>query len=189
MKCEAFGSPQVSYIWLKDDRKLSGNKTLLVDKLQNKDEGLYECVVSNGLIEKRSRLHVKLQCMYCFYAEAHLKSSQKLHPSETKKYLVLLTVCSYHVTYAFQTESTLHSCLNVKELLARSRREIWSLIDCNWTRNHNHLVHKRTLNNLAKLARWVSVCLWTKCCGFKSSYSHLVLFPETQKYWDSNQQG
>ena len=36
----------------------------------------------------------------------------------------VLTVCSYHVTYAFQSESTLYSCLNVKELLARSRREI-----------------------------------------------------------------
>ena len=23
---------------------------------------------------------------------------------------------------------------------------------CNWTRTHNHLVHKRTLNHLAKLA-------------------------------------
>ena len=22
--------------------------------------------------------------------------------------------------------------------------------DCNWTRTHNHLVHKRTLNHLAK---------------------------------------
>ena len=30
-----------------------------------------------------------------------------------------LTVCFYHVTYAFQSESTLYSCLNVKELLAR----------------------------------------------------------------------
>ena len=28
------------------------------------------------------------------------------------------TVCSYHVTYTFQSESTLYSCLNVKELLA-----------------------------------------------------------------------
>ena len=36
----------------------------------------------------------------------------------------LLTVCSYHVTYAFQSESILYSCLNVKELLARSRHEI-----------------------------------------------------------------
>ena len=35
-----------------------------------------------------------------------------------------LTVCSCHVTYAFQSESTLYNCLNVKELLARSRHEI-----------------------------------------------------------------
>ena len=27
------------------------------------------------------------------------------------------TVCSCHVTYTFQGESTLYSCLNVKELL------------------------------------------------------------------------
>ena len=52
----------------------------------------------------------------------------------------------------FQSESTLYSCLNVKELLARSRRKIWNLSDRNWTRTQNHLVHKRTLNYLAKLA-------------------------------------
>ena len=34
------------------------------------------------------------------------------------------TVCSYHVTYAFQSESTLYCCLNVKEILARNRGEI-----------------------------------------------------------------
>ena len=28
------------------------------------------------------------------------------------------TVCTYHATYAFQSESTIYSCLNVKELLA-----------------------------------------------------------------------
>ena len=60
---------------------------------------------------------------------------------------VLLTVCSCHVTYAFQSESTLYSCLNVKELLARSRREIWRWSDCNWTGTQNHLVLKRTLNH------------------------------------------
>ena len=37
---------------------------------------------------------------------------------------VYLTVCSCHATYAFESESTLYSCLNFKELLARSRREI-----------------------------------------------------------------
>ena len=62
----------------------------------------------------------------------------------------ILTVCSYDVTYAFQSESTFYSCLNVRELLARSKREIWSLNDCNWTRTYNHLVHKRSLNHLAK---------------------------------------
>ena len=41
--------------------------------------------------------------------------------------MVHLTVCSCHVTYAFQSESTLSSCLNVKELLARSRPAIWIL--------------------------------------------------------------
>ena len=34
-----------------------------------------------------------------------------------------LTVCSCHVTYAFQSKSTFYSCLNVKELVARSRRK------------------------------------------------------------------
>ena len=53
---------------------------------------------------------------------------------------VHLTVCSYHVMYTFQSESTLYSCLNIKELLARSRRKIWSLSDWNWTRTHNHQV-------------------------------------------------
>ena len=41
-----------------------------------------------------------------------------------KMELINLTVYSCHVTYAFQSESTLYICLNVKELLARSRREI-----------------------------------------------------------------
>ena len=46
----------------------------------------------------------------------------------------LIDCSSCHVTYAFQSESTLYSCLNVKELFARSRRKIWRLSDCNWTR-------------------------------------------------------
>ena len=64
---------------------------------------------------------------------------------------ISLTVCSYHVTYAFQSESKLYSCLNVKELFAQNRRKIWSLNDCNGTRTHDHVVRKRTLNHLAKL--------------------------------------
>ena len=33
-------------------------------------------------------------------------------------------------------------------------------IDCNWTRIHNHLVHKRTLDHLAKLANLASSAKW-----------------------------
>ena len=62
-----------------------------------------------------------------------------------------MTACFDHVAYVFQSESTFYSRLNVKELLGRSRRKIWSLSDCNWTRTHNYLVRKRTLNHLAKL--------------------------------------
>ena len=72
---------------------------------------------------------------------------------------------SCRVTW-IQSESTLCSCLNVKELLARSRREISRLSDCNWTRTQNHLVVlKRRLNRWAKLvslAKWLSVRLRTK---------------------------
>ena len=56
---------------------------------------------------------------------------------------VHLTVCSYHVTYVFQSESALYSCLNVKELLAQSRSEIWSLSDSNWTQRSGRKMNKR----------------------------------------------
>ena len=90
------------------------------------------------------------------------------------------TVCSYYVTYTFQSESTLYSCLNVKELLGRSRREIWSLSDCNGTRTHNHLVLKRTVNNLAKLAKWLSCIVSTYLCD------RVWVHSETCMWYDRN---
>ena len=58
-----------------------------------------------------------------------------------------------------------YSCLNVKELLAQSRCRISSLSDCNWTRTQNHLIHKWTLNHLAKLTKWSSCVLSTHLYG------------------------
>ena len=72
---------------------------------------------------------------------------------------ITLTVCSCHVTYPFQDESTLYNCMNVKELLARSRRKIWSLSGCKWTRTQNHLVLKWTLNQFGQMMAWVRVQL------------------------------
>ena len=37
--------------------------------------------------------------------------------------------------------------------------------DCNWIRTHNHLVHKRTLNHLAKLAKRLSCVVSTYLYG------------------------
>ena len=76
-----------------------------------------------------------------------------------------MTVFVYHVMYAFQSEPTLYSYLNAKELLAWSRRDIWILSVCNGTPTRNHLGCKRTLDHLVKLvssAKWLGVCLQTK---------------------------
>ena len=77
-----------------------------------------------------------------------------------------LAVCSYHVPYVFQSESTLCSCLNVKELLAQNRHKFWNLSDCNGTWTHNHLICKLILI-------WVFVYELSGC-GFESRCSHFL---------------
>ena len=52
------------------------------------------------------------------------------------------------------------------------------LSDCNWTRTHNHLIHKQTLNHLAKLAKWLSCVVSTYLygafdCTFLSCHIHV----------------
>ena len=104
---------------------------------------------------KTQKLIIAVRNLFNWYVYSYRRFAK-----EVIEVLLFLTVCSCHVTYAFQSQSTLYSCLNVKELLARSRHEIWSLSDYNWTRTQNCLVRKRTLNHVIKLA--LSVPLWTK---------------------------
>ena len=52
--------------------------------------------------------------------------------------------------YVFQSESTLYSCLDVKELVAWNKHDIWSLSDRNGTQIHNHL---------AEPTKWLSARL------------------------------
>ena len=105
--------------------------------------------------------------------------------------MVHLIVCFYHVSYEFESESTLYSWMNVKELLARSRHHIWWLSDCNGTRTHNHLVRKRTINHLAKLAKWLScavstylygvfACMFYSCHVRVWEWIHTLQLPECQ---------
>ena len=94
---------------------------------------------------------------------------------DTNKQLHYLTVCSDHITYAFQSESTLYIYLNIKELLAWNRRHIWRLSDCSGTRTYNHLLRNQILKHLAKLASWLSCVVSTYLngafnCMFLSSH-------------------
>ena len=66
---------------------------------------------------------------YYFFRNFLLGSSDSIDQIEYYLFRNVLTcqnqtVCSCHVTYEFQSESTLYSCLNVKEFLAQNRREI-----------------------------------------------------------------
>ena len=65
----------------------------------------------------------------------------------------------------FQSESRFDSCVNVIEFIAHDRGHVCSLGDSTRIWTHNHLVRKRTLNHLAKLAslaKWLSAFLQIK---------------------------
>ena len=102
-----------------------------------------------------------------------------------------LTVSCYHVTFVFQSKSILYISLNVKELLAQNKCKVWSLSDCSRTPTYNHLVHKRTLNHLAKLAKWLSCvvstylygafdCMFSSCHIRVLEWMHTLYLPECQ---------
>ena len=90
----------------------------------------------SGWLVKKSEEKEKKSCSK--YYPLHLWSYQQL----IWLYVTIMSRTSFRVN--------LHSivCLNVKELLAQSRRYIWSLIDSNEIGTHNHLVRKPTLNHL-----------------------------------------
>ena len=71
-------------------------------------------------------------------------------------------------------------CLNIKELLDRSRRKIWSLKDWHWTRTHNNLVQKRILSYLAKLDKRLSCDVSTYLYGAFDTVCHYHVTYEFQ---------
>ena len=64
---------------------------------------------------------------------------------------VHFTVCSCRVTYVFQSESRLYSCLNVKKPLLEAgvKSEVYMTTTRIWSSDYN-------------LVKWLSVCLQTK---------------------------
>ena len=53
-----------------------------------------------------------------------------------------------------ETVHTLY-LLEFQETLCLKQFKIGSVSDCDWIQTHNQLVHKQTLNGLAKLATWL----------------------------------
>ena len=97
---------------------------------------------------------------------------------------ILWRVVFYHVLYVF--ESTLYSYLNVKELIALNRSNIWSLSDCNGIGTQKHLVHKQTYYHLAKLAilaKSLSVCLQSRCLWVRIQLQSCKLLKMCFRNW------
>ena len=68
-----------------------------------------------------SILYDPLKTLFCKMFYFHLTH----HSRKMVTAFEQLAVCFYHVTYPFCRESTLRSCLSVKELLSSDRRDIW----------------------------------------------------------------
>ena len=86
-----------------------------------------------------------------------------------------LTVYYLHVTYAFQSVSTLYICLIIKKHYAQNRNDIWTLSYCKGTRICNHRVWKERLNHLVNHDKWVSWVVSTYLHGaFDLCYHHVT---------------
>ena len=119
------------------------------------------------------------------------------------KSTVELTLCYYHVMIlschiGFQSESTFCSYLNVKELLAWNRRDIWNLSDSNRIRTHNHLLCKQTLNHLVFFYKLSGGCGFkSRCCRGRVAFGKKIFcrtvkpkfwiaMPQRVKFWRVN---
>ena len=97
------------------------------------------------------------------FLEDELKTWNSLRKLFWKTIFHRLYIIISHTSFRVNLHSVV--CLNVKELLAWSRRNIWGLSDSNGIWTHNQLVCKRPSGlflKKASFAKWLSVCLQTK---------------------------
>ena len=102
-----------------------------------------------------------------------------------------LTGCSCYATYAFQSYSTLYSWLNVKEIIARKRREIWSLNEYNWTGTNNNFVCKKNTQLFRQTGQMIDLSceyLSVRCIDCIFFSCHLRISERIQTlYWPERQ--
>ena len=60
-------------------------------------------------------------------------------------------LCAFIMSHTYFRVNLLCSCVNVKELLARKRRDIWRWSGCHGIQTHNYLASK-----LAKMVKWLN---------------------------------
>ena len=77
-------------------------------------------------------------------------STTKINKHEVSGYS-LFTNCSFDKTKIKLSYYRGKNCM--KNFFKDLREHATKINDCNWTRTHNHLVRKRTLNHLAKLTK------------------------------------
>lgn len=74
-------------------------------------------------------------------------------------------VC-YNRAFSYAFGVNLHFLsVNIKDLIAPNRYNIWNISDCEGTRTHNHLSCKQTPDQLAEPAKWLGCILSTYICG------------------------
>ena len=152
------------------------------------------CVLLYVIIISHTRFRVNPHCIVCLNDEEilapsscyisslssrneipthnHLIRKRKLdHLPKLAKWLSCLLSFYMYGAFIIMSRMSLRNnplsivCLNPKEPLPRSRRQIWSLNDSSKIRSHNYLVCKRTLNHVAKLAGWLSCFVSTYLYG------------------------
>ena len=76
--------------------------------------------------------------------------------------------------WRFRVNLTLCSYLNVKELLAWNRRDIWSLSDSSRIRTHNHLLCNRTLNHFVFVYELSGCGCESRCCRGRIAFGKKI---------------
>ena len=93
--------------------------------------------------------------MICFCLYIHICVLYTICIYVYYMYIIYYIIYIYIYIYVYSRKKVFVKC-------SMSKRKK-CLSNCNGTRTHNHLNCKRTLNHLASLAKWLSVCLQTKC--------------------------
>ena len=113
----------------------------------------WELICHNKWHPRTLDISTPLEIAVGTHFRAWLKIMEKLWLNDWPMLWVLictlhLTECYYHVRYTFQSESKLCSYLNVKEHLARNRRDSWNVYGysetCLW---HYNNIKTRTITN------------------------------------------